>query len=147
MPDPAWGSTLAYDVVNRLETAAIACWGGTGCQPDDQIHLGAEHDAVASPAQGRKHLECTAFAIHGNVHEAVERDRDLIRLYAVSGKRFSQVAMASLVRRLVVIAEPEGCLAARRQKEIMAADGILHDFQHHVGTIGVKLVTHGKIDA
>src|SRR5690606_14620362 len=135
MPDPAWGSALAYDVVNRLETAAIARWSGTGCQPDDQIHLGSEHDAVASPAQGRKHLECTAFAIHGNVHEAVERDWDLIRFYTVSGKRFSQVSMASLVRRFVVIAKPEGRLTARRQKEIMAPDGILYDLQHHVGTV------------
>lgn len=48
---------------------------------------------------------------------------------------------------LIAIDDAEGVLAARRKKEVMSANGILDDPQHHVAAVGVEWIALCEVDA
>ncbi len=74
------------------------------------------------------------------MHEDVEGDRNTIVRDAVGRHGALEIALAAMMRRLVLVDDAEHLLRARRQGEVVPADVVAHDGQHRVGAVGVESV-------
>src|SRR5690348_3535265 len=133
-------------IANGLVREVVRLPGGARRQADQQVHLRLEHDVVAGLAQRRLDPDHASDRIDRHVHEHVERGRDGIRRYPVWRQRLGQVAEAAAVRLGIAVDDAEHLRRTRRQQEIMAADGVLGDAQHHPTAIGVDRVAGAEVD-
>ncbi len=91
---------------------------------------------VARLAGRRQYLEPPGRAIDRHVHEAVEGVADSVRRDAIGRQRDAQIAEAPRVRIMVGVAQAEGVLRTGREQEIVRADGVLDDLEHHATAVG-----------
>lgn len=131
----------------RLEGSTIRLQSRTRRQSNRQIHLGLECNVISSFAQWRLNPQFTRLPINWHIHEAIERDRDLVRSDTVRLQRSGQVSKAAAVGLLVAVDDAEGLLATRCEKEVVSAHCVLDDTEHHVAAIGVEWITCSQVDA
>src|SRR5262245_49349509 len=98
-------------------------------QPCDQVHLRSQLDRVAWLGSRRANPQL-ARGQDINVHEDVERGRDLIRLDAEGGQALAEVAEATGMLALVLVEDGERLGAARCQEEVMPPDVVGENREH-----------------
>src|SRR4051794_19582754 len=77
-------------VVDRLAHPVVGLLGGAGCQPDDEVGPGLEHEAVAWDGGRRVDVQL-AVPFGPDVHEDVERGADPVRVDAEWAHRRREV--------------------------------------------------------
>ena len=82
---PSRNSRIGDLVTDWLEFAIVRKLGGTSSEADDQIHLGAQGDAVAG-ARARRANGQLAVRLDFDIHEKIERGRDAIGRDAEAGE-------------------------------------------------------------
>jgi hypothetical protein len=74
----AFNSASNYYVLNGFEASTIRLAGGTSSNGNNKVHLGDEIDVITSLADRWIDRELARLAVHGHIHEAVERARDAV---------------------------------------------------------------------
>ena len=102
---------------------------------------------ISSFAQWWFNFQFTCFPINLHVHEAIECNRYLVGTDTVRFQRRGQITKAAAVRLLVAVNDAESVLAAWREKEVVPADRVVDDTEHHIAAIGVEWIAGSQVNA